>query len=81
MIRNENLYVGIENYKKINSEFPIFINDGLVLYNLNDSGFLIDNKFSYFKTHPHSVLTNGELYNVSDYVSEGYCFALLSYKL
>ena len=61
-----NLYVGEEKKTEVNSNYPIYSNDGLAVVNINEKSKLINNKFEYFESYENFTLTGGKLYNYGD---------------
>lgn len=75
------VYVGNEDNKSLlNTNFPVFTNNGLAIVNINSNNKLINKKFEYFDTYENFTVTDGKVYNFmdleqSDY--EDYIFLML----
>lgn len=59
-------YVGEENKKEINIDFPIYTNENLALYNLSKDSILITQQFNTVEGYPRFTISAGSLYNSSD---------------
>ena len=56
-------YVGEENKKNINIDYPIISEDKANIYVLNDNGKYVDENFTKENTYKNTVLSDGYLYN------------------
>ena len=61
-----NLYVGEEKKTEVNSNYPIYSNEGVAIVNINEKSKLINDKFEYFESYENFTLTGGKLYNYGD---------------
>lgn len=81
IINMNKTYVGEDRKKEVNTVYPLYINNGLGIVNLDSKSTLINNKFEYFDTYENFTLTGGKLYNFGDYEQadyEDYIFLHLS---
>lgn len=60
------VYVGEEKKKEVNTLYPLFINNGLGVVNLDSKSKLINKKFDYFDSYENFTITDGKLYNFGD---------------
>ena len=68
----DKIYVGEEKKKEVNTVYPLFINNGLGVVNLDSKSILINNKFEVFDTYENFTVTGGKLYNFGDYEQADY---------
>ena len=61
-----NLYVGEEEKTEVNSNYPIYSNEGVAIVNINEKSKLINDRFEYFESYENFTLTGGKLYNYGD---------------
>lgn len=66
-INGGRVYVGEEEKTSVNIIYPMFINNGLGIVNMDVNSKLINNKFEFFNTYENFTLTGGKLYNFGDY--------------
>lgn len=66
------VYVGEEEKTSVNTIFPMFINNGLGIVNMDSNAKLINHKFEFFDTYENFTLTDGKLYNFGDYEQADY---------
>ena len=62
----DNLYVGEEERRIVNNNYPVFSNDGVAIVNINEKSKLVNNKFEYLEGYENFTLTGGKLYNYGD---------------
>lgn len=62
----DNLYVGEEEKRIVNNNYPVFSNDGVAIVNINEKSKLVNNKFEYLEGYENFTLTGGKLYNYGD---------------
>ena len=60
-------FIGQEKKININLDYPIYINNNIALLNLSEDGKLISNEFEEIDIYKNSALTDGMLYNLSDF--------------
>lgn len=61
-----NLYIGEEKKIEVNSNYPIYSNEGLAIVNINEKSKLINSNFEFFDSYENFTLTGGKLYNYGD---------------
>lgn len=66
------VYVGEEEKTSVNIVYPMFINNGLGIVNMDDNSKLINQKFEFFDTYENFTLTDGKLYNFGDFEQADY---------
>ncbi|MDO4996174.1 MAG: glycine rich domain-containing protein [Bacilli bacterium] len=66
------VYVGEEEKTSVNIIYPMFINNGLGIVNMDDNSKLINHKFEFFDTYENFTLTGGKLYNFGDFEQADY---------
>ncbi len=68
----DKVYVGEEKKTEVNTVYPMYINNGLGVVNLDTKSVLINNKFELFDTYENFTVTGGKLYNFGDYEQADY---------
>ncbi len=68
----DKIYVGEEKKIEVNTIYPLFINNGLGIVNLDDKSKLINKKFELFDTYENFTITGGKLYNFGDFEQADY---------
>ena len=75
------VYVGDDNHKiEINTNYPIYTNNGLAIVNTSDRNKLISSRFEQFDTYENFTLTDAKIYNYAEFEQsdyEEYYFLLL----
>ena len=66
------VYVGEEEKTSVNIIYPMFINNGLGIVNMDANSKLINHKFEFFDTYENFTLTGGKLYNFGDFEQADY---------
>lgn len=61
--QGNNLFVGEKKKHQINKEIPLLAKDSSRVYNLTETGQLIDHRFQKTKSYANSFLAGGTLYN------------------
>jgi len=64
-LRNEYFINSKGRKKKINPEYPIFLNDGAYIYLFNDRFELVSDAFSFVKPRENTYLSDGLLFNAN----------------
>ena len=62
----DNLYVGEEEKRIVNDNYPVYSNEGVAIVNINEKSKLVNNKFEYLEGYENFTLTGGKLYNYGD---------------
>lgn len=66
------IYVGEEEKTSVNIVYPMYINNGLGIVNMDTNSKLINYKFDFFDTYENFTITGGKLYNFGDYEQADY---------
>lgn len=64
--KNNVFYLGEDRKKRLNIEYPIYINENISLYNMSNDITLITEKYENIEGYANSILVSGNLYNISD---------------
>ncbi len=68
----DKIFVGEEKKTEVNTVYPMFVNNGLGVVNLDSKSVLINHKFELFETYENFTVTGGKLYNFGDYEQADY---------
>ncbi|MBQ8131797.1 MAG: hypothetical protein IJ193_04840 [Bacilli bacterium] len=68
----DKIYVGEEKKTEVNTVYPMYINNGLGVVNMDTNSKLMNHKFELFDTYENFTVTGGKLYNFGDYEQADY---------
>lgn len=60
------VYLGEDRQIEVNTNYPIYTNDGLAITNISDDVKIINDHFEFFDGYKNFTLTGGNLYNYKD---------------
>ena len=59
-------YIGEDKKTKINLEYPIYINENIALYNMNEESILVTDEYEQIQAYRNTTISGGKLYNSTD---------------
>ena len=68
----DKVFIGEEKKTEVNTVYPLFVNNGLGVVNIDVRSKLINKKFEYFDSYENFTITGGKLYNFGDFEQADY---------